>query len=276
MMPRGSARLIGNATGRRSFGPAIFIVCAASIWASPAAAYRPFDGTDAAVADVGEVEIELQPAGVERAGSENTLIAPFVVYNYGFAERWELVLQGQAETPLSEPGPTSFTNGGVFLKYVIQEGVLQEKSGPSIATEFGPLLPDINGDPGMGASFAAIVSQRWEWGTVHLNVETNLTRDHHGELFLDAIIEGPHDWKVRPVCEIFSDTVANGPQTFSALVGAIWQVRDNLSFDAAWRYALVDGQPVNELRAGLTFGFSADLGRPSSSESQSPAQNHRR
>jgi hypothetical protein len=31
-------------------------------WTSEARAYRPFDGTDAAVADPGEVEIELQPA----------------------------------------------------------------------------------------------------------------------------------------------------------------------------------------------------------------------
>jgi len=29
----------------------------------PASAYRPFDGTDAAVAAPGELEIELQPAG---------------------------------------------------------------------------------------------------------------------------------------------------------------------------------------------------------------------
>ena len=36
-------------------------------------------------------------------------------------------------------GPISVTNG-TFLKYVVQPGVLQDKPGPSIATEFGPLL----------------------------------------------------------------------------------------------------------------------------------------
>ena len=112
-----------------------------------------------------------------------------------------------------------------------------------------------------------IVSQRWEWGTVHLNVATNLTPDQHGELFLDAIIEGPHKWTVRPVFEIYSDSVSNRTQTFSALAGAIWQVNDKLSFDAALRYALVNGRPVNELRAGLTFGFPLNLGRPMSAES---------
>jgi hypothetical protein len=44
-------------------------------------------------------------------------------------------------------------------------------------------------------------------------------------------------------------------------------VNDKLSFDAAFRYALVDGRPVNEVRAGLTFGFPINLGRPMSKES---------
>jgi len=60
----------------------------------------PFDGTDAAVADVGQVEIERQPAGPSHESLQSKLIAPFVVYNYGFAERWELVMQGQTEMSL--------------------------------------------------------------------------------------------------------------------------------------------------------------------------------
>ena len=55
-------------------------------------------------------------------------------------------------------------------------------------------------------------------------------------------------------------------QTFSALVGAIWQARDNLAFDVGLRYALVNGRPVNELRAGVTFGFPVSLSRPISGE----------
>jgi hypothetical protein len=64
-----------------------------------------------------------------------------------------------------------------LLKYVLREGALQNKSGPSIATEFGLLLPGINAEPGVGASWAAIVSQRWDWGTTHFNVATSITRD---------------------------------------------------------------------------------------------------
>jgi hypothetical protein len=244
--------------GSASAAPALVGLCVA-IWPDPAAAYRPFDGTDAAVADVGEVEIEFQPAGVVRAGSTTRALSD-AIFNYGFADRWELVLQGTAQTPPEGAGPISVANAA-FLKYMVQPGALQGKQGPSIATEFGPLLPDVGGS-GAGFSWTGIVSQRWDWGTVHLNVETNLTPDQRGEFFFDAIIEGPNKWKVRPVFEIYSDSVVNQSQTVSALVGAVWQARDNLAFDVGLRYALVNGRPVNELRAGVTFGLPVGLGRP--------------
>jgi len=234
-------------------GAAAVAIC---LFVRPAAAYRPFDGTDAAVADLNQVEIELQPAGRLQTGSQSTLVAPAVVYNYGFAERWEMVLQTEVDSP---PGsPSSFAASGAFLKYVIQPGVLQGQNGISIATEFGPLLPGINNDPGVGFSWAGIVSQRWDWGTAHFNVEANLTREQHGEVFLDVILEGPATWKVRPVVELFYDKAWLEAETRSALVGAIWQVRDDLSFDVAYRYALENGRAVNEIRAGLTFAFKVE------------------
>jgi hypothetical protein len=54
--------------------------------------------------------------------------------------------------------------------------------------------------------------------------------------------------------------------TVSAIVGAIWKVRDDLSFDVAVKQAWVNGNPETELRAGLTFAFSVqktghDVGR---------------
>jgi hypothetical protein len=73
--------------------------------------------------------------------------------------------------------------GGAFLKHVVVPSVLQDKSVPNVATEFGVLLPDSNGDSGVGASSAGIVSQRWDWGTVHFNAETALTREHHTDFF---------------------------------------------------------------------------------------------
>jgi opacity protein-like surface antigen len=243
-----------------SAGPLALIGAGATVAlsASLAFAYRPFDGTDAAVADLNEIEIEFQPFGSQQDASQKTLIAPGVRFNWGFAERWEFVVEGQLETPLSPGGVSSLTANGIFFKYVVKPGVLQEQTGLSIATEFGPLLPDVNGDHGTGFSWAGIVSQRWDWGTVHLNVETNLTQDQHGEAFLSTILEGPAKWTVRPVMEVFYDRIWTQTETYSGLVGAIWQVKDNLAFDAAYRYGLVNRQPVNEIRAGLTFSFAVN------------------
>lgn len=92
-------------------------------------------------------------------------------------------------------------------------------------------------------------------GTIHLNGETAVTRDHHGDVFLSAILEGPSKWTVRPVAEIFYENEFGTALTLSGLVGLIYQVRDNLSFDVAIRYALTNGHPANEIRAGVTFGF---------------------
>jgi hypothetical protein len=225
-------------------------------WPEPASAYRPFDGTDAAVAAKAEMEIELQPAGRLRDESGASLIAPATVINYGLTTDWEAVLEGVGQTPLLPPGPTNLTAAGAFLKGVLVPGSLQGKTGPSFATEFGVLLPDSTGHSGVGASLAGIVSQRWDWGTIHLNAETALTRDHHGDVFVGAILEGPSAWTVRPVAEVFYENEFGQMQTISGLVGLIYRVRDNLSFDVGIRHALTNGHPVNEVRAGVTFGFA--------------------
>src|SRR5215471_20912754 len=161
---------------------AVFAVLAAP---QEASAYRPFDLTDAAVADFRETEIEFGPVQFRHDDSGNTLIAPAVVYNYGFAKNWELVIEGRGEHPLSgEDTGSRFVDDAISLKHVLREGVLQGKSGPSVATEFGVLLPEINGVPNAGGSWAVIMSDRWSWGTVHLNIGTAWTREQHPDVFV--------------------------------------------------------------------------------------------
>jgi len=216
-----------------------------------ALAYRPFDGTDAAVAPAGELEVELQPMGAQHEQGTHTLIGPWTVLNIGLSNEWEAVFEGRGEMPLPS-GPTELTTAGAFLKHVVVPGSLQDKTGPSVATEFGVLLPDSTGDSGIGASWAGIVSQRWDWGTIHFNTEAALTRDHHTDVFIGSIIEGPSKWKVRPVAEFFYEKEFGVEETVSGLVGLIWQVNDKLAVDA-FRHALTNGHAVNEIRAGVTF-----------------------
>jgi hypothetical protein len=225
-------------------------------WSEPAQALRPFDGTDAAVAGVGELELELEPLGLLRQGPERTLIAPEMVLNLGVAEGWEAVLQGQGETalPPSSAG-VSLVESGAFLKGIIRDGVLQDKSGPSIATEFGILLPGVNDESGFGASWLGIISYRFGPVTVHFNGGAALTRQGHGEVFLSTIIEGPYDWAIRPVAEIADDRETGIRETSSVLIGAIWQFRDHVAFDFGVREGRTNNRGLTEFRAGVTYAL---------------------
>jgi hypothetical protein len=230
----------------------------AMAWYGDARAYRPFDGTDAAIAEPGQVEIELGPAQYLQTGPERMLVAPTIVFNYGLSERWELVLQGEAVHSLMEDSSkSSLVGNGLSLKAILREGSLQGQPGPSIATEFGFLLPGINDDPsrGTGGSVAGIVSQQWPWMTVHLNAALAVTRQQTADAFFGIIVEGPREWPLRPVAEVFYERDFGGVTTTSALVGAIWQVRDNIAFDVGLRGAQVNDQPLREVRFGVTFGF---------------------
>src|SRR5439155_2960869 len=207
------------------------------------------------------MEIELGPVEYFREGSERALLAPNVRINYGFTPGWEAVLEGRIAHGLTADNPgTSLLGDGAFLKGVLREGSLQEKPGPSIATEFGVLLPGVHDERGTGVSLAGIVSQRWDWGTVHFNAATALTREQHADYFLDMIIEGPHDWVVRPVSEVFYERDVGLFRTRSALIGAIWQVQDNIAVDFGLRGAHVNDHTVGEIRAGVTFAFGVTKG----------------
>ena len=230
-------------------------------WAGAARAYRPFDGTDAAVAETGEIEIELGPVEYLRDGADRTLLAPDLRINYGFTPGWEASLEGEVAHGLSAGiTGTSVVESQALLKSVLREGSLQEKPGPSIATEFGVLLPGIYAEHGTGAILTGIASQRWDWGTLHLNTQIALTREQHADYFLDTIIEGPHDWVVRPVSKIFYEQDVGQFRTRSALVGAIWQVQGNIAVDFGLRGARVNDDTAGEIRAGVTFAFGVTKG----------------
>jgi hypothetical protein len=240
---------------------ALLLLVSTSIigWSGISFAYRPFDSTDAAVADVGQLEVELGPVQFRRTNEEQTVIAPAYVLNFGFVKNWELVLEGRREHSLPPADDTRnrFVGDALFFKGVLREGALQDKSGPSVAVEFGPLLPGLNDEQGWGAAWLGIVSQRWSGGTIHFDLGIALTREHRSDLFVGTIFEGPYDWTVRPVAEVVYEREFNTIELYSVLGGAIWKVSDDLSFDFGVREAWVNRQPVTEIRAGLTFAISA-------------------
>jgi hypothetical protein len=236
----------------------LVLIC---VWMSApgrALAYRPFESTDAAVASKGEIELELGPVGFLKDGDDQFLVAPEVVFNLGIARDWEIVLQGNQLVLL---GPRSgprwrLTDTGLSVKSVLRDGCLQGASGPSVAVELEALLPTMNDEPGVGAIGTAIVSQRWDLMTIHVNGGGALTRAGYLGLVGGVILEGPSRWAVRPVAEVFGEWDKGGAWLVSGLLGAIWQVTDALSLDAAVRTSRMSSTNAYEARAGLTYAFS--------------------
>ncbi len=236
----------------------VLVVAGVALVPARAEAYRPFDGTDADVAELGNFELELGPTHFYIEGGQKYVLAPATVLNFGIFENTELVIdfeQFVASGPLDGRPRSALRNTDVLVKHVFREGILQGKTGLSFAVEAGPLTPEINGTNAFGASLNALFSYRWGWGTVHFNEWPSYTREHNLDLFSGVIVEGPHDWVVRPVTELFVEKEINGDLTESALLGAIWEVRESFQVDLGVRLARIGDDDAAEVRFGLTWAI---------------------
>ncbi len=233
------------------------LCCVALSWAGGAYAYRPFDGTDAEVVEPKVFEVEIGPAHYFQRASQSYLITPAVVLNLGIIERLELVVDASNLVAIGKLSPdvsrVSLLSDDVLLKYMLREGTLQEKGGASVATEGGVLTPEVNGTSDFGATLGLIVSDRSTWGTMHWNERLDFNREHHVDLFSSLIVEGPHDWRIRPVAEIFYDKDFVTDRMVSGLMGAIWTVNDSVSLDVGLRAARNGDANEEEARLGLTW-----------------------
>jgi hypothetical protein len=229
-------------------------------WATPALAYRPFDGTDADVAAPREFELEAGPLGYEREGGNRYLIAPALVLNYGLAPRVEAVLEGRQQRALDHLRDAQTEDVALSLKSLLREGSLQDASGVSVALEAGLLLP--GSKRRLGAHLASIFSWHWPAFTVHLNLGNDLLTSVHYVALGSLILEGPDSWRVRPVAELlverdFGGTKLTNGLERSALIGAIMPCSDSWSLDLAFRHAVLDDERLDEARLGFTWSFSA-------------------
>lgn len=65
----------------------------------------------------------------------------------------------------------------------------------------------------------------------------------------------------RPAAsEFFYELDVGQFHTSSGLIGAIWQVKDNIAIDFAVRGARVNDYSAGEIRAGVTFPFGVTKG----------------
>jgi hypothetical protein len=144
----------------------------------------------------------------------------------------------------------------LLFKFVLREGALQDRPGPSVALEAGVLFPNVPYTGDLGASLAAIVSERWSAATVHLNLLLERNRQGNFDVVPGVIIEGPDRWAIRPVGEFLVDWDSGGTTTASFLLGAIWRIGQALSLDAAVRVEPHSGGAIVEGRMGFTWALA--------------------
>ena len=226
------------------------------LFPSGAFAYRPFVSTDAAVADVNEIEIELGYFNLERERGRNNFLVPTVVLNYGFLSRLEVVAEFVAREDAGDRARVG--DAALSLKAVVREGVLQEKDGPSFALEAGPLLPGGAADERRaGFKGLAVLSARVARLTGHLNLGGGVNRQSRGFLDWGVIGELPLHPRLRLVSEINGESVSHRAGESSGLFGAIWKAPwKNLFLDAGVRRGISGTSPPWSFTAGLTVAFS--------------------
>jgi len=253
---------MSRASGARITAALVF---AGSLTAAPRAlAYRPFDGTDAAVAEVGEFEAEVGSTYTREEAGRATLALPATVLNLGFARHFEAVVDF---SPVLALGTThegerfAVADTDAFVKWVFVRGCMQGGHGPSMALETGPLLPELHGDAGFGYQARVIASQRWRAVMAHLNVQGALSRTGELEAAGSVILEGLPTSRVRPVTELLVGGTEGHGLTYSALEGAIWTLSDALVLDAAGKVAREEHRAVFEARVGFTWAVALWTGQ---------------
>lgn len=222
-------------------------------WPTEALAYRPFDGTDAAVAEKGNAEIELEPVGWRHTDDGRQWIVPALTINYGFSENWEAVIEGNYA--VFAKGRDELGDVEASLKTVLKEGSLQDKAGVSLASEFSVLLPGTGTDHGAGLEWTMLVSDERGWGAWHINLGPMLAQDGSAGWIAGLILEGPREWSIRPVMEVRYEK-AGSEEMIAELIGVIIPVRDGLAFDVGLRHGRESGRPDEQLRAGVTFDLN--------------------
>jgi len=221
---------------------------------STAWGYRPFVSTDAAVADPGELEIELGYFGLERNKGANTFIVPKVIVNYGLVRNLEIV--GEFEVAKPPDRGAQLVDPGLFLKAVLKEGVLQEKEGMGFAVEAGPLLPStVKGEQRLGFEGIGILSGRLAPFTYHLNAGGGVDREKtHPFVIWGMIVELPVFPNFRLVGEVNGESAKGRLPNNSGLIGFIWQpLSSKVLLDAGIRRGFSSGAPDWQFTMGLTF-----------------------
>jgi len=224
----------------------------------PARAYRPFEGTDAGVADEERLEVEFGPLGYSRFGEERLLIAPQLEFTYGAGSGYEFGVGARRLTQMSpDPDEVKPTIDDIEINAarLLKAGTLQGKRGLSILVEGALLIPG-NTRQKLGEGLLLASSQSWQDVALHLSGGLSRTPDAGSARFASLIAEGPDRWDLRPVAEASLEGTTDETTLQSLLMGFIWQIKTDLAMDFAFRMGYSD-ERLAEFRSGITWNRHA-------------------
>jgi hypothetical protein len=215
--------------------------------------YRPYDATDADVADDDEVEVEL---GWQRADSnEGDLNSMNAVLNFGLGGDREVVAEGKwrkFRPPVGEPD-SSFGDLGVFLKQIHRRGSLQGESGLSFASECGALIPTQHEHAGVGAECLLITSHELSSVAIHINAGLAYEANHRWARSFGLIVEGTSDQRFKPGLELSQERRDGERSEIAVMIGVTWAIATTCAIDIAHRQQLQPSTDPREWRMGLTW-----------------------
>lgn len=246
----------------------VVLLAACSGWLSTAQAYL-IDANDARTVPPGTLEFELQPVGYLQSlgiDGERYLVAPSAMLYVGLGSRVDLILLARGYAGLDERG-YSIDDGSVLLRTLVRDGSYgeNERSGPSVVVQTGIYTPSLEGDSDWGASFAMLLSHSGDHATVHFNSQVDLRyRFSTFAVFGSVVVEAFPDSPVRPTLELFADIELEPGRAsvdLSALVGGVWDVRDDLQLALGARAGDLVGDRELELRLSVWAAFDLRVGR---------------
>jgi len=222
----------------------IIAACGLLAWASQCRAYRPYDSTDADVADDKEVEIEMGWRRTE-VGSDDESGLP-MVFNLGIGHDRELNLEGEFTQ-------SSVVDVRLALKQVHRRGALQGETGVSVGSECGVFIPTTGDDHGAGAECTLLASQAVSMLILHAHAGVKFNTQHRWENSIGAILEGPSTWQLKPGLEVLREAAEGEDADLSMLAGITWKAAEGWDFDVAYRHGLGSSSEIREWRIGLTW-----------------------
>jgi hypothetical protein len=127
---------------------------------------RPFDGTDAAVADKDSLKSSCSlPVSLKEASGKTLVIAPAARFNYGYRGKLGSRSEGQFENPLSPSGPAEPQSRRRIPGGVLREGSLPGQDPVPCCNR---VRRAVAGQPRETLTRCKPrryhVSQRWDWG----------------------------------------------------------------------------------------------------------------